>query len=189
MSATDAGLLPLPLPLLHTDESCRRLALSGDSARTSSSPSSWLSHACPLTGRLNSGVAAVAGEPNCCRCWRACGCGVPKATFAAREGSGVVGAEEAEEAEGAASFAEGETHESRKRSETRGRFAWLPVDSRATLMLACLLRQYLYFCTSKASKLSTYQSQHGVAPSPAAAARRFSVYMLYWYKSTPTDAD
>jgi hypothetical protein len=177
MSATDAGLLPLPL--LHTDESSRRLALSGDTARTSSSPSSSLSHACPPTGRLDSGVAAVAGEPNCCRCWRACGCGVPKATFAAREGSGVVGAEEAE----------GETHESRKRSENRGRFAWLPADSRAALMRARLLRQYLYFCTSKASKLSTCQSQRDVAPSPAAAARRLSVYMLYWYKSTHTDAD
>jgi hypothetical protein len=179
MSATDAGLLPLPL--LHTDESCRRLALSGDTARTSSSPSSWLSHECPPTGRLNSGVAAVAGEPNCCRCWRACGCGVPKATFApaAREGSGVVGAE----------VAEGETHESCKRSENRGRVAWLPADSRAALMHARLLRQYLYFCTSKASKLSTCQSQLGIAPSPAAAARRLSVYMLYWYKSTHADAD
>jgi ribosomal protein L24E len=54
-------------------------------------------------------------------------------------------------------------------------------------LLSC---QYLYFCTSKASKLSTLD----IDRKPPACrrllilgkARRYSVYLFYWYKSTNT---
>ncbi len=49
-----------------------------------------------------------------------------------------------------------------------------------------MLRQYVYFCTSKASKLST--SEDHSAHAQKRASRRYSVYLLYQYKSTHTDS-
>ncbi len=46
--------------------------------------------------------------------------------------------------------------------------------------------QYLYFCTSKASKVRRLLSIVRLVPP---AACRSSLYLLYWYKSTNTDAE
>ncbi len=55
------------------------------------------------------------------------------------------------------------------------------------------LSQYLYFCTSKVSKLSTWANSKGRASlsggigSFISRVPRYSVYLLYWYKGTNTD--
>jgi hypothetical protein len=61
------------------------------------------------------------------------------------------------------------------------------------------LRQYLHFGTSKASKLTTFRAlsrrcdererEREREREAALCAARYSVYLLYWYKRTNTDAE